>query len=110
MSHDNNNIPTATKADIDRFPKVQHIVTRRFIKSSTRIMLVLKWLSVLTLAAFATANIADTDVPELIIDKTYVPAGCMMKTSRGDKIRVHYVGGVSLFVVRLTVTKLLLNR
>jgi len=59
-------------------------------------MLVLKWLSVLTLAAFATA--ADTDVPELVIDKTHVPADCTVKSAKGDKIRVHYVGGVSPFI------------
>jgi len=51
-------------------------------------MLVLKWLSVLTLAAFA----ASSDVPELVIDKTYVPADCTLKTRKGDKIRVHYTG------------------
>jgi hypothetical protein len=60
-------------------------------------MLVLKWLSVLALAAFAAAaDIADTDVPELVIDKTYIPTDCTVKSKKGDKIRVHYVGGVSL--------------
>ena len=53
-------------------------------------MLALKWLSVLALAAFASA--ADTDVPELVIDKTYVPADCTVKSAKGDKISVHYVG------------------
>jgi len=57
-------------------------------------MLALKWLSVLALAAFAAA--ADTDVPELVIDKTYVPTDCGVKSSKGDKIRVHYVGGIPL--------------
>lgn len=52
-------------------------------------MLVLKWLSVLTLAAFAAS--ADTDVPELVVDKTYVPTDCPVKSQKGDKIRVHYV-------------------
>lgn len=52
-------------------------------------MLVLKWLSVLALAAFAAS--ADADVPELIIDKTYVPTNCPVKSQKGDKIRVHYV-------------------
>jgi len=64
-------------------------------------MLALKWLSVLALAAFAAAS----DVPELVIDKTYVPADCTVKSTKGDKIRVHYVGGVSPFTARLTVTK-----
>ena len=60
-------------------------------------MLVLKWLSVLAFAAFAAAaDIADTDVPELVIDKTYVPTDCTVKSKKGDKIRVHYVGGISL--------------
>jgi len=58
-------------------------------------MLVLKWLSVLAFAAFAAADIADTDVPELVIDKTYVPTDCTVKTKKGDPIRVHYVGGIS---------------
>ncbi|KAF9793010.1 hypothetical protein BJ322DRAFT_997417 [Thelephora terrestris] len=53
-------------------------------------MLVLKWLSVLAFAAFAAS--ADTDVPELVIDKTYVPADCSVKSQKGDKIRVHYTG------------------
>jgi hypothetical protein len=66
-------------------------------------MLALKLLSVLALAAFAAA--ADTDVTELVIDKTYVPADCTVKSTKGDKIRVHYVGGVSLFIARLTVIK-----
>lgn len=52
-------------------------------------MLALKWLSFLALAAFAAS--ADTDVPELVIDKTYVPTDCPVKTQKGDKIRVHYV-------------------
>lgn len=60
-------------------------------------------MSVLALAAFAAA--ADTDVPELVIDKTHVPADCTVKSGKGDKIRVHYVGGVSLFVVLLAVAK-----
>jgi len=55
--------------------------------------LALKWLSVLALAAFAAAaDIADTDVPELVIDKTHVPADCTVKSAKGDKIRVHYTG------------------
>jgi len=70
-------------------------------------MLVLKLLSVLALAAFAAA--VETDVPELIIDKTYVPADCAVKSKKGDAIRVHYVGVVSLLVVRLTVAKPLLT-
>jgi len=53
-------------------------------------MLALKWLSVLALAAFAAS--ADTDVTELVIDKTYIPADCPVKTQKGDKIRVHYTG------------------
>ena len=60
-------------------------------------MLVLKWLSVLALAAFAAA--ADTDVPELVIDRTFIPADCTVKSQKGDKIRVHYVGGVSPLTV-----------
>jgi len=71
-------------------------MTRRTAESSTIIMLALKWLSVLALAAFAAA--ADTDVPELVIDKTYVPTECTVKSGKGDKIRVHYVS-VSLFPV-----------
>jgi len=70
-------------------------------------MLVLKLLSALALAAFAAA--VETDVPELIIDKTYVPADCTVKSKKGDGIRVHYVGVVSLLVVRLTVAKPLLT-
>ena len=55
-------------------------------------MLVLKWLSVLALTAFAAAADApNTDVPELVIDKTYVPTDCTVKSAKGDKIRVHYV-------------------
>ena len=69
----------------------------------TRIMLALKWLSLLTLAAFAVA-----DVPELVIDKTYVPANCTVKSAKGDEIHVQYVSVASpLIAVRLTVTKLL---
>jgi hypothetical protein len=56
-------------------------------------MLVLKLLSVLALAGFAVAT--STDVPELVIDKTYVPTDCTVKTKKGDKIRVHYVSGLS---------------
>lgn len=52
-------------------------------------MQVLKWLSALTLAAFAASS--DTDVPELVIDKTYVPTDCSVKSQKGDKISVHYV-------------------
>ena len=59
-------------------------------------MLALKWLSVLTLAAFATP----ADVPELVIDKTYVPADCAAKSANGDKIRVRYVSGASPGFVR----------
>ena len=59
-------------------------------------MLVLKWLPVLALAAFAAADTAGKDVPELVIDKTYVPTDCTVKSKKGDKIRVHYVGGASL--------------
>jgi hypothetical protein len=60
-------------------------------------MLVFKWLSVLALAAFAAAaDIGENDVPELVIDKTYVPADCTVKSKKGDKIRVHYVRGISL--------------
>ena len=70
-------------------------------------MLVLKWLSVLAFAAFAAA--ADTDVPELVIDKTHVPADCTVKTARGDKIRVHYVSNVSLFIMFLTIANPLLT-
>jgi len=63
------------------------------IESSTTVMLVLKWLSVLALATFAAAaDVAATDVPELVIDKTYVPADCTVKTQKGDKIHVHYTG------------------
>ena len=66
------------------------------IESSTKIMLTLKWLSVLALAIFAAAaDVASTDVPELVIDKTYIPADCPVRSAKGDKIRVHYVGGVS---------------
>ena len=69
----------------------------------TRIMLVLKWLSFLTLAAFTAA-----DVPELIIDKTYVPTNCTVKSAKGDEIQVQYVSVASLLIaVRLTVTKVL---
>ena len=54
-------------------------------------------MSVLAFAAFAAAaDIADTDVPELVIDKTYVPTDCTVKSKKGDPIRVHYVGGISL--------------
>jgi len=59
-------------------------------------MLILKWLSVLALAAFAAAEDVGTDIPELLIDKTYVPTDCTVKSKKGDKIQVHYVGGVSL--------------
>ena len=52
-------------------------------------MLALKWLSVLALAALAAST--GTDVPELSIDKTYVPTDCPAKSQKGDKIRVHYV-------------------
>jgi len=55
-------------------------------------MLVFKWLSVLALAAFAAADTVGTDVPELVIDKTYVPADCTVKSKKNDKIRVHYTG------------------
>ncbi|KAF9652973.1 hypothetical protein BDM02DRAFT_2412563 [Thelephora ganbajun] len=56
-------------------------------------MLILKLLSALVLAAFAaSAELADTDVPELVIDQTYVPTDCTVKTKEGDKIRVHYTG------------------
>ena len=68
-------------------------------------MLVFKWLSVLALAAFAAADTVGTDVPELVIDKTYVPEDCTVKSKKGDKIEVHYVGGISLFSVRLTVAE-----
>ena len=72
-------------------------------------MLTLKWLSVLALAAFAAA--ADTDVPELVIDKTYVPTDCTAKSAKGDKIRVHYVSVAFLPVARWsTVTEPLLDR
>lgn len=54
-------------------------------------MLVLKWLSALALVAFAAS--ADTDVPELVIDKTYVPTDCPVKTQIGDKVLIHYVSG-----------------
>jgi hypothetical protein len=67
--------------------------------------MLLKWLSVLILAAFAAAELADTDVPELVIDKTYIPADCTVKAQKGDKIRVHYVSGVPP-LVRPTVTEL----
>ena len=67
--------------------------------------MLLKWLSVITLAAFAAAaELADTDVPELVIDKTYIPADCTVKAQKGDKIRVHYVSGV-LPLMWLTVTE-----
>lgn len=71
-------------------------------------MLVLKWFSVLALAAFAAAaDNADNDVPELVVDKTHVPADCTVKSRKGDKIRVHYVGDVdSLLVVWLTFANL----
>lgn len=59
-------------------------------------MLVLKWFSILALAAFAAADTIGKDVPELVIDKTYVPADCTVKSKKGDKIRVHYVRGISL--------------
>jgi len=49
-------------------------------------MLVLKWLSLLALATFTAA-----DVPELIVDKTYVPENCTVKSAKGDGILVHYV-------------------
>jgi len=55
-------------------------------------MFVLKWLSVLALASFAAADTAGTDVQELVIDKTYVPADCTVKSKKGDKIQVHYTG------------------
>ena len=72
-------------------------------------MLVLKWLSVLAFAAFAAASIGENDVPELVIDKTHVPADCTVTSKKGDKIQVHYVGGISLFPVRLTVVKRLIT-
>jgi len=66
-------------------------------------MLALKWLSLLTLAAFATA-----DVPELVIDKTYVPTNCTVKSAKGDEIRVQYVSVASfLIAVWLTFTEVL---
>jgi hypothetical protein len=78
---------------------IPQIATRRSIKSSIRIMLVLKWLSVITLAALAAAaELADTDVPELVIDKTYIPADCRVKAQKGDKLHVHYVCGISILV------------
>ena len=90
-------------------PQAQRVVTRRSIRSSTRIMLVLKCLSVLALAAFAAANTADNDVPELVIDKTHVPADCTVTSKKGDKIQVHYVGGISLFPVWLSVAERLIT-
>lgn len=69
-------------------------------------MLALKWLSVLALAALAAAaDVVDTDVPELVIDKTYVPANCTVKSAKGDWMRVHYVGAASFLVVWFTVTE-----
>ena len=59
-------------------------------------MLILKWLSVLALAAFAAAGGSSTDIPELLIDKVYIPTDCPVQAKKGDKIQVHYVGGVSL--------------
>jgi hypothetical protein len=90
---------------------IPQIAARRSIKSSIRIMLVLKWLSVITLAALAAAaELADTDVPELVIDKTYVPADCTVKAQKGDKLHVHYVGGVSFFVRWPSLNLCLLSR
>lgn len=68
-------------------------------------MLLLKWLSVLALTAFAAS--AGTDVPELVIDKTHVPSDCKLKSQKGDKIRVHYVSNPepSPLVSWLTVTE-----
>ena len=68
-------------------------------ESSVRIMLAFKWLSLLALTAFAA-----TDVPELVVDKTYVPADCTVRSVKGDKIRVSYVSGISLLIMWLTVT------
>jgi len=59
-------------------------------------MLILKWLSVIALAAFAAAEDPSTDIPELLIDKIYVPTDCSVQAKKGDKIQVHYVGGISL--------------
>ena len=79
---------------------IKRVVTRRTAESLTRIMLVLQWLSVLALAAFAAASdAANTDVPELVIDRTYVPTDCTVKSTKGDKIRVHYVSVSFLSVV-----------
>jgi len=71
-------------------------------------MLVFKWLSVLALAALAAADITENDVPELVIDQIFVPADCKVKSKKGDKIEVHYVGTVSPFVVWQTFAKPLL--
>ena len=54
-------------------------------------MLAPKWLSILALAAFAVADVADNDVPELVIDKTYVPSNCTEKSAKGDWLEVRYV-------------------
>jgi len=56
-------------------------------------------LSLLALTAFAA------DVPELVIDTTYVPANCTVKSAVGDKIYIRYVSGASPPVVWFTLAE-----
>lgn len=52
-------------------------------------MLVFKWFSVLALAAVAYAEVEQPK--ELVIDTTYLPTDCPVKSEKGDELSVHYV-------------------
>lgn len=92
MSHGYSSIPTVIKR-VTVLPITEHAV-RSKAQRQPRIMLVLKWISALALATFAAS--ADTDVKELTVVKSYVPAECPVKSQKGDKIYVHYVSRGSL--------------
>jgi len=53
-------------------------------------MLVFKWFSVLALAAVAYAEVEQPT--ELVIDTTYLPEDCPIKSQKGDQLSVHYTG------------------
>jgi FK506-binding protein 2 len=53
-------------------------------------MLLFKWFSVLALAAVAYAEGQERPT-ELIIDTTYMPPECPIKSDKGDSLSVHYV-------------------
>lgn len=63
-------------------------------------MLVFKWFSVLALAAVAYAEVEQPT--ELVIDTTYLPEDCPIKSQKGDQLSVHYVGSASVGLARVT--------